>query len=534
MRGGAIPTRMRFDPAFRTAFPQCRQGQKRTNRPVRYAYALTAALLLGGTTLAVTSPQPLGAQTAQNEGMQAAAPRGAPASLADMVEKLQPAVVNISTKQRVQVRNPFEGTPFGDLFGGGNGGRPQTRQAQSLGSGFLISADGYIVTNNHVVSAGAQGASVDSITVTLTNREEYEARLIGRDPATDLAVLKIEAKKPLPFVKFGDSTRARVGDWVVAIGNPYALSGTVTAGIISAVHRSTGGTYDRFIQTDASINQGNSGGPMFDMNGSVIGINSQILSPSGGNVGIGFAIPAEQAVPIIETLRKGQAVKRGYLGVQISPLGEDLAESLGLAKNRGEFVQGVEPGQGADKAGVRPGDVIVRVNGREVTPDETLSFIVSGLPIGSRVPIELIRGGKRQTVTAVVGERPSEEQLAQFGAPDDEDFSDQNPQNNTQAAQQALGLAVLPLTPSITRQLGLEPTTRGLVISGVDQEGDAAAKGLRRGDVILTANNMAVTSEAQLNAAVKAAADAGRSAVLLQVLRRGQPAAFIAVRMRGK
>ncbi len=284
---------------------------------MRYAYAITAVLLAGGTVAAVTTHQPVGAQTAQNEGMQAAAPRGAPVSLADMVERLQPAVVNISTKQRVQVENPFAGTPFSDFFGGA---RPQTRQAQSLGSGFLISADGYIVTNNHVVSPGARGASVDSITVTLTNREEYEAKLIGRDPATDLAVLKITGKKAFPFVKFGDSTKARVGDWVVAIGNPYALSGTVTAGIISAVHRNTGGTYDRFIQTDASINQGNSGGPMFDMNGNVIGINTAIFSPTGGNIGIGFAIPAEVAAPVVETLKAGGRVKRGYLGVGIQPL----------------------------------------------------------------------------------------------------------------------------------------------------------------------------------------------------------------------
>ncbi|EQA97028.1 serine protease Do [Sphingobium wenxiniae] len=503
---------------------------------MRYAYAITGALLLGGTAIAVTSSSNVGAQTAQNEGIQAAAPAGAPASLADMVEKLQPAVVNISTKQRVQVQNPFAGTPFGDLFGfGQGGGQPQTRQAQSLGSGFIISPDGYIVTNNHVVSAGAEGATVDSITVTLTNREEYPAKLVGRDPATDIAVLKIDAKKPMPFVKFGDSTRARVGDWVVAIGNPFALSGTVTAGIISALHRGTGGTYDKFIQTDASINQGNSGGPMFDMRGNVIGINSQILSPSGGNVGIGFAIPSEQAAPIVETLRKGQAVKRGYLGIQITPLGEDMADSLGLAKNRGEFVQGVEPGKGAEKAGIRAGDVIVSVAGQEVTPDQNLSSIVANQAIGARVPIVLIRNGQRQTVTAVVGERPPEDQLNSFAQQDDDALGQQDSQSdNGQAAQKSLGISAIPLTPGIVRQLGIPADTRGIVITAIDASTDAGAKGLRRGDVIISANNRPVASQGDLDAAVKQVSSQGRSAILLQVLRRGQPPIFLPVRLRDK
>lgn len=501
---------------------------------MRYAYAITAALLVGGTTLALTSSPNVVAQTAQNEGM-AAAPRGAPGSFADMVERLQPAVVNISTTQRVQVQNPFAGTPFGDLFGfggGGSGGRPQTRQAQSLGSGFIISADGYVVTNNHVVAPGAQGATVDSITVILPDRTEYAATLVGKDAASDLAVLKITPKKALPFVKFGDSTRARVGDWIVAIGNPFGIGSTVTAGIISALHRNTGGGADRFIQTDASINQGNSGGPMFDMNGNVIGINSQILSPTGGNIGIGFAIPSEQAVPVIETLRKGEAVKRGYLGVQISQLSDDMADSLGLPKNTGEFIQGVEPGKGADKAGIKPGDVIVKVNGRAVTPDETLSFIVSNLPIGSTVPIELIRNGKRMTVNAVVAQRPPEEQLANFAGRPQDDFSDQDQQSTKAATQDLLGISVQPLTAGIANQLGIPASTRGVVISAVDPSSDAGQKGLRRGDVILTANGQDTLSEADLGNAAKAAKSGGRNAVLLQVLRRGNPAAFIAVRLR--
>jgi len=512
---------------------------------VRYAYAITTALLLGGAAATMTMQQPVGAQTAQNApgAIASAAPRpGAPMSFADLTARLQPAVVNISTTQRVEVSsNPFAGTPFGDLFGdrggggGGGNGRPITREATSLGSGFIISPDGYVVTNNHVISGGRSGAAVESIKVIMPDRKEYEAKLIGRDVASDLAVLKIEATN-LPFVEFGDSTQTRVGDWVVAIGNPFGLGGTVTAGIVSALHRGItgGGAYDRYIQTDASINQGNSGGPMFDLNGNVIGINTAIYSPSGGNVGIGFAIPAEQAKPIIDTLRKGDSVKRGYLGVVIQPLTDDIADSLGLPKNRGELIASVEAGAGAEKAGIRQGDVVVKVDNREVTPDETLSYIVSNLEIGQRVPIELIRDGKRMTVNAVVGQRPPEEQLAERLGGGSDDFDEEDDQSTEQAARESLGIAVQPLTPAIARSVGVPPTTRGVVISGVDPSSDAATKTLRRGDVIVSINRRPTLTGADVTAAVTEASKAGRSSVLLLVQRGTGPARYIGIRLKSK
>jgi serine protease Do len=513
---------------------------------VRYAYAITAALLAGGTTTALVLQQPLNAQTAQNAPgtIAAAAPKaGAPMSFADLAARLQPAVVNISTTQRVAVAsgNPFAGTPFGDFFGqfGGQGGtdnngKPITREATSLGSGFIISPDGYVVTNNHVISGGPEGATkpvVGAITVTLPDRKEYKATIVGRDVASDLALLKIEAKN-LPFVEFGDSTRTRVGDWVVAIGNPFGLGGTVTAGIVSALHRNIGlgGAYDRYIQTDASINQGNSGGPMFDLNGNVIGINTAIFSPTGGNVGIGFAIPAEEAKPVIDALKKGGRVQRGYLGVGIQPITDEIATALGLPKNRGEIVARVEPGQAAARAGIKQGDVIVRVNNQEVTPDNTLSYVVANLPIGSRVPIELIRDGKRLTVTAVVGQRPPEEQLA--AANDFGDDSDQSPDTGTPANSAALGIGFTALTPEIAGQLGLRGDVRGVVITGVDQSSDAAAKGLRRGDVVLSINQSPVTTPAAAAAVVAQARKANRPTVLLLVQRGNTPPRYIGIDLK--
>jgi serine protease Do len=496
--------------------------------------------------LTLVTGLPAGAQVAQNDTqqMQTMVPRGgAPASFADLTQQLAPAVVNIATRQRVRVAstNPFAGTPFEDMFGGGQGGGnqgPQTREAQSLGSGFIISADGYVVTNSHVITADGQG-EVESITVNMPDGTEYPAKLIGRDAASDLAVLKITASKPLPFVKFGDSRSARVGDWVIAIGNPFGLGGSVTSGIISAVYRNTGSgsAYDRYLQTDAAINRGNSGGPMFDMKGQVIGINNAIFSPTGGSVGIGFAIPAETAAPIVERLKNGQAIERGYLGVRIQPLNEDLADSLGIPHRKGEFVQATEPGKPAAAAGIQPGDVVLTVAGKEVTPEQTLSFIVANTAPGSRIPIELIRDGRRMTVTATVGKRPSEEELAQQtfdpsqGA-DSDPMSKPPKQQGEGLAEKALGLSVIPLSPQIARQLGASEETQGLVITVVDPSSDAAAKGLQRGDIVLSANYREITSITALEETIRVAKGGNRVAVLLRIQRRGAPASYVPIRLR--
>ncbi|MFC4294112.1 Do family serine endopeptidase [Novosphingobium tardum] len=515
---------------------------------MRYAYGVTSALLVAGSAIALATGYPAGAQVAQNDQreMQSVVPRaGAPASFADLTQQLQPAVVNISTRQRVRVAdNPFAGTPFEGLFGGGQGGGgaqgTQTREAQSLGSGFIISPDGYVVTNNHVISAEGTGSTVEAITVTMPDGTEYPAKLIGKDAASDLAVLKIDAKKVLPFVKFGDSRQARVGDWVIAIGNPFGLGGTVTSGIVSAVYRNTGtgSAYDRYLQTDAAINRGNSGGPMFDMQGNVIGINNAIFSPTGGSVGIGFAIPAEIAAPIVEKLRAGKAIERGYLGVQIQPLSDDLAASLGLPHNRGEFIQSVEPGQAAAAAGLKAGDVVMRVDGKDVTPDQTLSYLVANIAPGKRIPIDLIRDGRRLSITATVGKRPSEEELAarSFGSQpqgDDNSFG-RAPSTPSQQGliERAVGLAVMPLTPTIAGQLGVSQDTQGLVVSAVDGSSDAGTKGLQRGDIILSVNNRPVAAAADLESAVRSAQSEGREALLLRVQRRGQPAIFVPIRLR--
>lgn len=507
---------------------------------MRYAYGVATALLLGGTAFSVATGQ-AGAQVAQNAPSSIVPVAGAPQSFADLAARLQPAVVNISTKQRVPVRrqtDPFE--EFFRRFGGqvpqgqDQGQQPQTRETGSLGSGFIISPDGYIVTNNHLIQGANGQGTVDSVTVILSDRKEYPARIIGRDTASDLALLKIEGRN-LPFVNWGDSAKARVGDWVVAIGNPYGLGGTVTAGIISALHRGiTGaGAYDRYIQTDASINMGNSGGPMFDMAGNVIGINSALISPTGASVGIGLAIPAEAAKPVIDALRRGERPQRGYLGVSLQTVDEDIAASLGIQKERGELVRSVVPGEAAAKAGLQQGDIIMRVNGQDVTPDETVSYLVANTAVGSRVPLDILRDGRPQRVTVQVGQRPTDEELArQSGGDQDEGqaLGDETPV----APGSALGLSLQPLNAQIIRALGLPEGQKGVVVTSVDPNSDAATKGIQRGFVIISVNRQAVTTPQDVQGAIEAARRAGRTSVLLLVRSRQGNEAFVGVTINAR
>jgi serine protease Do len=494
---------------------------------VRYAYGVTALLLLSGSAFALSTGNPGGPSgpvpanvALMQTGM---APKDAPDSFADLVEQLQPAVVNIATKQKVEVVagiNPFTGERV-----------TQKTDQQSGGSGFIITNDGYIVTNNHVVAGGPDGKAVDRVTVTLFDGKEYTAKIVGRDPTSDVALLKIDATN-LPFVEMQSSAKNRVGDWVIAIGNPLGLSSTVTAGIISALQRNigAGGAYDRFIQTDTAINPGNSGGPLFNLQGKVIGINNRLISPIGANIGVGFAIPAEEALPVIESLKKGVRPERGFLGIGIKAVDERVADSLGIAKNRGEEVTNVIAGQPGDKSGLKEGDIVLKVNGTEVTPDQTLSRIVAGVKPGSKIPLEILREGKAMTINATVGARPSDEEMAKsnFDPEANKDFEGDVAEGDAKVLRDALGISVIPMDANIARRLGLPTDTRGLVVD-IAGTGSAAQVGVQRVDIIVAANYQPVSTVTDLVSAIKKAKSEGKSNILLGIRRRGGPAQNVAV-----
>jgi serine protease Do len=460
--------------------------------------------------------------------------RSAPESFADLAESLLPAVVNVSTTQVLRddgssqqdleqmFKDFFDRQQRGD--GGDNGQQPEPRRATSLGSGFIIDPSGYIVTNNHVI----EGA--DQVTVRLHDDTELEAKIIGVDAKTDLALLKVEPKSPLPAVKWGDSDKTRIGDWVLAIGNPFGLGGSVTAGIVSARQRDiNAGPYDDFIQTDASINRGNSGGPMFDMDGGVIGINTAIFSPSGGSVGIGFAIPSNLARQVIDQLRDYGHARRGWLGVRIQSVSPELAEGLRLPSPKGALVANVTTGGPAEAAGIRQGDVILSFNGHAIDEMRKLPRVVAETPIDQEVQIVVWRQGEEKTLSVKVGELHEETEQASAEPPASKDTT--APANSGKI--DLLGLVVAELSAGLRDQYKLEPDVAGVVVTAVDPNGAAAEKGLQEGDVIIEVDQKAVKAPNDVKKRVDDAKSNGYRVVTLLVYRGGD-FQWVAVRIDNK
>lgn len=461
------------------------------------------------------------------------APPGAPLSFADLIEKVEPAVVsvNVIATQDVGRLQDLEG--FLEQFRGVPGleeffqqrpapqETPRQRESRSLGSGFFISEDGLVVTNHHVIDRATQ------IQIVTSDGKELEAELVGTDRQTDLAVLRVKEKGKYPFVKFGSSKAVRKGDWVVALGNPFGLGGTATAGILSADGRELGASspYTDFIQIDAPINRGNSGGPTFDLQGNVIGVNSQILSPTGGSVGIGFAIPAELAKEVTDTLIKDGRVSRGWLGVQIGDLTPEFAEALGIEDTKGALIADVTVGSPAEKAGLLRNDIILSVNGQKVTDATSTTRIVGRLIANTANKFEIIRNGKRQTLNVTVGERP-----------DDPAASVNNPSSpGTGRGGQSssvpgkllsdFGVRMLPMTEEVRQRLGLRPNDTGLTITEVTPDGIFAKAGFEKDLVILEANGQPVPTVEAFENTVKEARAAKRSKILLAV-RVGQATVY--------
>lgn len=438
---------------------------------------------------------------------------GAPESFAELAEKISPAVVNITTSAMVAAPAdgaPMvpEGSPFEDFFddfGGPGPGGPQ--RSEALGSGFVISEDGYIVTNNHVI----EGA--DEIEIEFFSGERLKAKLVGTDPKTDIALLKVESDKPLPFVSFGNSDLMRVGDWVMAMGNPLGQGFSVSAGIVSARGRELSGTYDDFIQTDAAINRGNSGGPLFNMDGQVIGVNTAILSPNGGSIGIGFSMSANVVTKVVDQLKEFGETRRGWLGVRIQDMTPEIAESMGVTEAKGALVTDVPDGPAKD-AGIVAGDVITRFAGEEVGDAGDLTRRVADAPIGEAVPVIVLREGKTETLAVTLGRREEAEAATMPASA---------PAPEAPKELETLGLTLAPLDDETRGRLGLEATAEGLLITAVDQASEAFTKGLAEGDLITEAGQQKVVRLQDLEDRIKEAKDAGRKSILLLVRRGGDP-----------
>jgi serine protease Do len=476
----------------------------------------------GAAALAVMMAVPLlGAQTVRAAG---------PTSVAPVAEKLIDAVVNISTSQtikgaegvplpRVPKGSPFEEF-FDDFFN--KKGSSDDRKASSLGSGFVIDAkEGIIVTNNHVIDGA------DEITANFADGTKLKAELIGKDPKADLAVLRVKpGKKPLAAVPFGSSTKIKTGDWVMAIGNPFGLGGSVTLGIISAKQRDiNSGPYDEFLQTDAAINKGNSGGPLFNMDGEVIGINTAIISPSGGSIGIGFAVPSDSAVVVIDQLRKYGEARRGWLGVKIRSVSDDMAETLGLKETTGALIESVTANGPAAKGGMQDGDVILKFDGREIANVRALTRAVAQTPVEKSVGVDILRKGKAQTLQIAVGrlieeEKPSKDAKKSNddkGDKSDKDKGDKKSDVKPLLDQTLLGLKLAPLDDALRSKFTIDAKVKGVVVLEVDPQSPAAQKGVRAGDVIVEAAQDPVSAVADVGASIDKVKKAGRRAILLRL-----------------
>ncbi len=442
----------------------------------------------------------------------------APDSFADLAQSISPSVVNITTSTTVAASiegapQVPPGSPFEDFFkdfldrnGNGNGdGKP--RRSEALGSGFVISEDGFIVTNNHVID------KADEIEIEFFSGKRLSAKLIGTDPKTDIALLKVESDEPLPFVPFGNSDLMRVGDWVIAMGNPLGQGFSVSAGIISARGRALSGTYDDYLQTDAAINRGNSGGPLFNMDGQVVGVNTAILSPTGGSIGIGFSMASNVVTKVVGQLKEFGETRRGWLGVRIQDVTPDVAEAMGLKEAKGALITDVPEGPAMD-AGMLAGDVITSFDGADVADTRELVRRVADAPVGEAVRVVVLRDGKTQTLSVTLGRRETAEgesvPAAAIPAPES-------------TSAELLGLTVMPLTADDAKALGLAADAEGLAVMEVDEVSEAYAKGLRVGDVITEAGQQKVVRVKDLQDRIEEARNAGRKSLLLLIRRAGDP-----------
>jgi serine protease Do len=471
-----------------------------------------------------------------------------PDGIADVAEKVIDAVVNISTSQTLEAKglgggegkgampqlppgSPFEEF-FDDFFknrrgpgagpkggdrGGEKNGELQPRKTNSLGSGFIVDAAGIVVTNNHVI------ADADEINVIMNDGSKFKAELVGVDKRTDLAVLKFKPTKPLVAVKFGDSDKLRLGEWVVAIGNPFSLGGTVTAGIVSARNRDiSSGPYDNYIQTDAAINRGNSGGPLFNLEGEVIGVNTLIISPSGGSIGIGFAVPSKTVVGVVNQLRQFGELRRGWLGVRIQQVTDEIAESLNIKPARGALIAGVEDKGPAKPAGIEPGDVVVKFDGKDIKEPKDLSRVVADTAVGKDVEVVIIRKGAEETKKVTLGRLEDTDKAVQASAKKDEPAE-------KPVTQKALGLDLATLSKDLRSRYKIKDNVKGVIITNVDSGSDAAEKRLSPGEVIVEVAQEAVSNGADVKKRVEQLKKDGKKSVLLLVANSDGELRFVAL-----